>query len=74
MTREIDLIVDAKPKEARSKLLEDNRFTVTLGNRLVFSGEGTTVKVELLRGEGRQLKLPVASAVPLRSIDTGNLP
>ncbi|CAG8892626.1 unnamed protein product [Penicillium egyptiacum] len=77
MTEDIDVIVDSDPSEARNKLLQANaRFTMTPSSKLVFSGgDNKPIAVELLRGgEGRQLKLPDANAVSLRSITANVLP
>lgn len=77
LTQDIDVIVDSDPSEARNMLLQANtRFTMTPSSKLVFSGEGDkSITVELLRGgEGRQLKLPDANAVSLRSITANDLP
>lgn len=77
MTQDIDVIVDSDPSEARNKLLQANaRFAMTSSGKLVFSGEDhKSITVELLRGgEGRQLKLPDANAVSLRSITANDLP
>ncbi|KAJ5931633.1 hypothetical protein N7516_006122 [Penicillium verrucosum] len=77
MTEGIDVIVDSDPNEARNKLLQaDARFTMTPSSKLAFSGmDNKPIVVELLRGgEGRQLKLPDANSVSLRSITANDLP
>ncbi|KAJ5134548.1 hypothetical protein N7526_005913 [Penicillium atrosanguineum] len=77
ITEDIDVIVDSDPSEARNKLLQANaRFTMTPSSKLVFSGgDDKPITVKLLRGgEGRQLKLPDANAVSLRSITANDLP
>jgi hypothetical protein len=69
--------VDSDPSEARNKLLQANAcFTVTPSSKLVFSGgDDKPIPVELLRGgEGRQLKLPDANSVSLRSVTANVLP
>ncbi|KAJ5229248.1 hypothetical protein N7489_009956, partial [Penicillium chrysogenum] len=61
----------------RGPLLQANAcFTVTPSSRLVFSGgDDRPIPVELLRGgEGRQLKLPDANSVSLRSVTANVLP
>ncbi|KAJ5867030.1 hypothetical protein N7534_001583 [Penicillium rubens] len=77
ITEDIDVIVDSDPSEARNKLLQANAcFTVTPSSKLVFSGgDDKPIPVELLRGgEGRQLKLPDANSVSLRSVTANVLP
>ncbi|KAG2016906.1 hypothetical protein GB937_006109 [Aspergillus fischeri] len=74
--RDLDIIVDADPSDARNLLLQAHSgFRLSQSSKLIFTGGEESVVIELLRGgRDRQLKLPDANAVSIVSLTANDRP